>query len=307
MHKEKVTQLMQAAGLDRSQAQAAQRFAALLEQALQAEAKPDRQANAPSFELYEAVVSAPHEIDSQRIVLHHDERQPGHNAANQLMRRLQDCQARQALAHAQERERLLERIQELEEQLYAVGAGGVGQPVRSSNRTQPVAWMYRGVRADGSPHDHPKLILNPRHMDALSADRGVNAIPLVVGTEPAAEPVAWSTGVKDDRVMFKVGVQAFTLAYEPEDEVGCSAARQREWMRAQLEHALSQLAAQPVQPESLSLTREELRATFAQAYPKDAAILEQLESQQSFLPGALGARHHWAAFEQGARAARRAS
>lgn len=298
MHKDKLTQLMQAAGLDSNQFEAAQRFAALLEQTMQDE----RKTQAPSFELYEAVVSAPHEIDSRRIVLHHDERQPGHNAANQLMRRLQDFHARQSLAHTQERERLQARIQELEEQLDAGAAGGVGQPIRTLNRTRPVAWMYRGMRVDGTPHDRPSLIWDPRHMDALSAARGVKAVPLVLGTMPDGVPLAWSTGLKGDRVRFTVGAQTFTLDYEPEDDEGQVDVAQLEWMRGQLEHALTQLAGEVPVPEAKTLTPEQLRAAFAHAYPADAAILEQLEGHQGFMPGALGARHHWAAFERGARA-----
>ena len=313
MQQDTLIRLMQAAGLDCSRTDAIQRFAALLAQAQQEPPQVARQANAPSFELYEAVMSAPHEIDSLRVVLHYDDRQPGHNAANQLTRRLQACQSKQALAHSQDRESLRARIKELEDQL----------------NSPPVAWMYQGVRVDGTPHDRPSLIWDPKHMDALSADKGVQAIPLVVGNLPPSDQkqlfalnaergapanpreagmestptpqVAWSTGLRDGRVMFTVGEQTFTLGYDPEDEDGRVDFDQLEWMREQLERALARLAATG-RLEPRLLTQDALRVAFANAYPQDAAILEQLEGHQGFMPGALGARHRWAAFEQGTRA-----
>ena len=312
MQQDAIIRLMQAAGLDCSRMDAIQRFAGLLAQAQQEPPQVARHANAPSFELYEAVMSAPHEIDSLRVVLHYDDRQPGHNAANQLMRRLQACQAKQALAHSQARDGLRARIKELEDEF---------------NRP-PVAWMYQGVRVDGTPHDYQSLIWDPKHMDALSADKGVQAIPLVVGTllstgqkqllvlndergvpaspravcvETTTPPVAWSTGLRRDRVTFTVGAQTFTLGYDPEDADGRVDFDQLEWMREQLERALARLAATG-RSEPRLLPQDALRVAFANSYPQDAAILEQLEDHQGFMPGALGARHRWAAFEQGARA-----
>lgn len=41
---------------------------------------------------YEAVLGCPHEIDSNRVVLHFDSKQPGHNALNQLSRRIASVQ-----------------------------------------------------------------------------------------------------------------------------------------------------------------------------------------------------------------------
>lgn len=40
-------------------------------------------------ELYRAAINCPHEIDRDKVVLHFDPRQPGHNALNQLGRRLE--------------------------------------------------------------------------------------------------------------------------------------------------------------------------------------------------------------------------
>ena len=40
-------------------------------------------------DLYAAALRTPHNIDDRRIVLHYDETQPGRNAANQLLKRLQ--------------------------------------------------------------------------------------------------------------------------------------------------------------------------------------------------------------------------
>jgi hypothetical protein len=43
----------------------------------------------PLYSLYFAALECPHSIDSNRIVLHYDAKQPGHNALNQLARRLE--------------------------------------------------------------------------------------------------------------------------------------------------------------------------------------------------------------------------
>jgi hypothetical protein len=45
------------------------------------------------------------------------------------------------------------------------------------------------------------------------------------------------------KLMFKIGVQSFTLDYTPEDEPEMSAGQQAEWMRSMLEKALNTLAA----------------------------------------------------------------
>lgn len=60
----------------------------------------------------------------------------------------------------------------------------------------------------------------------------------------AAEPVDWEAFIhpRNNRVMFRVGVQSFTLAYEPEDEPDCSAAQQAEWMCSMLRKALERLS-----------------------------------------------------------------
>ena len=41
-----------------------------------------------------------------------------------------------------------------------------------------VAWMYHGIRFDGTPHERPSLIWHPLGMDAMSASKGVKAVPL---------------------------------------------------------------------------------------------------------------------------------
>lgn len=56
------------------------------------------------------------------------------------------------------------------------------------------------------------------------------------------ELVEWEVFCRNKRVMFRVGVQSFTLAYEPEDEPGMSASQQAEWMANQLGAALGKLA-----------------------------------------------------------------
>lgn len=45
-------------------------------------------------------------------------------------------------------------------------------------KREPVAWMYTGIRADGTPHERASLIWRPEYMDAMSADKGAKAIPL---------------------------------------------------------------------------------------------------------------------------------
>jgi hypothetical protein len=58
---------------------------------------------------------------------------------------------------------------------------------------EPVAWMYTGIKQDGSEHG-PHLVWRPAYMDAMSASKGVKATPLYTAQPaPAAsgEPVAW--------------------------------------------------------------------------------------------------------------------
>lgn len=47
----------------------------------------------PETELYRAAISCSHEIDKEKVVLYFDEKQPGHNALNQLGRRLNAAHA----------------------------------------------------------------------------------------------------------------------------------------------------------------------------------------------------------------------
>jgi hypothetical protein len=42
---------------------------------------------------------------------------------------------------------------------------------------EPVAWMYQGIKHDGTPHG-PHLVWKPEHMDAMSAEKGAKAAPL---------------------------------------------------------------------------------------------------------------------------------
>jgi len=48
--------------------------------------------------LYRVAINCPHEIDRDKIVLHFDPKQPGHNALNQLGRRLKAAVRRWAQA-----------------------------------------------------------------------------------------------------------------------------------------------------------------------------------------------------------------
>jgi hypothetical protein len=50
------------------------------------------------------------------------------------------------------------------------------------------------------------------------------------------------------------------------------------------------------------LTEEVLKKEFAKMYKSDAAILHLAENNKNYALESIGARHHWAAFESGARA-----
>ena len=53
----------------------------------------------------------------------------------------------------------------------------------------------------------------------------------------------------------------------------------------------------------VDLTDEQLRTEFGKLYPNDIGILELAENNRDFAVEAIGARHHWVAFQAGARAA----
>lgn len=58
----------------------------------------------------------------------------------------------------------------------------LAQPAASGER--PTAWLYRGIKADGSEHG-PHLVWNPAYMDAMSASKGAKATPLYATAQPA--------------------------------------------------------------------------------------------------------------------------
>jgi hypothetical protein len=62
------------------------------------------------------------------------------------------------------------------------------QAIDQAKKQEPVAWIYTGIKQDGSTHG-PHLVWKLEHMDAMSADKGAkaNAIPLY--TTPPAAPV----------------------------------------------------------------------------------------------------------------------
>jgi hypothetical protein len=53
----------------------------------------------------------------------------------------------------------------------------------------------------------------------------------------------------------------------------------------------------------VGLTDEQLHTEFGKLYPNDIGILELAENNRDFAIEAIGARHHWVAFQAGARAA----
>lgn len=60
---------------------------------------------------------------------------------------------------------------------------------------------------------------------------------------------------------------------------------------------------EPPQRTWVGLTDEQLRTEFGKLYPNDIGILELAENNRDFAVEAIGARHHWVAFQAGARAA----
>ena len=59
----------------------------------------------------------------------------------------------------------------------------------------------------------------------------------------------------------------------------------------------------PPQRTWVGLTDEQLRTEFGKLYPNDIGILELAENNRDFAVEAIGARHHWVAFQAGARVA----
>ena len=55
-------------------------------------------------------------------------------------------------------------------------------------------------------------------------------------------------------------------------------------------------------PASVPMTKEEVRELFGELYPNDVGILELAENNRDYALEAIGARHHWQAFEAGVRA-----
>ena len=134
------------------------------------------------------------------------------------------------------------------------------------------------------------------------AERGAgnlsdNAAP-VAHAEPASEPAPaprlrwaeaprrteWGAGMME--ALIALGADETLLLYAHRDAVP-------------LVDAL--LSAQPA-PARVPLTTDQLRAEFAQLYPQDDAILHLAENNRDYCLEAIGARHHWRAFELGARA-----
>jgi len=51
-------------------------------------------------------------------------------------------------------------------------------PSDCADSHQPVAWMYRGIRHDGTLHENESLIWRPEYMDIMSEEQGAKATPL---------------------------------------------------------------------------------------------------------------------------------
>jgi hypothetical protein len=72
----------------------------------------------------------------------------------------------------------------------------------------------------------------------------------------------------------------------------------RDWFEELAE--LKLVTAQP-QREWVGLTEEQRRAEFAKLYPADDALLNLAENNHDFMVEAIGARHHWHAFQLGSK------
>jgi hypothetical protein len=53
----------------------------------------------------------------------------------------------------------------------------VQRRLEQTEQAEPVAWMYKGIKSDGTEHG-PYLVWKPAHMDAMSASKGAQAKPL---------------------------------------------------------------------------------------------------------------------------------
>lgn len=66
---------------------------------------------------------------------------------------------------------------------------------------EPVAWMYHGIRYDGTPHERPSLIWRPEYMDSMSASKGVRATPLYTAPLKAAPMTEEEILVRFDEIV----------------------------------------------------------------------------------------------------------
>ena len=62
--------------------------------------------------------------------------------------------------------------------------------VRAEPVQEPVAWMYTGIKQDGTEHG-PHLVWKPAYMDAMSAEKGAKATPLYTAPPQRKPLAAW--------------------------------------------------------------------------------------------------------------------
>lgn len=74
----------------------------------------------------------------------------------------------------------IEETEELREALKTALA-------ESEKLSEPVAWMYTGIKSDDSEHG-PHLVWRPEYMDAMSASKGTKATPLYTAP-PKRDPL----------------------------------------------------------------------------------------------------------------------
>lgn len=89
-------------------------------------------------------------------------------------------------------EALLKRIEDLEAQLYAVGAGGVGQsikpPVQADTAQEPVAWRVRPFDY-GIGYEGVDALTTRKEQCEIWARKGWKVEPLYTAPQPARQPL----------------------------------------------------------------------------------------------------------------------
>jgi len=200
-------------------------------------------------------------------------------------------QALVALVHHTEQTRPIQRTADAIEALRAALAQPAA-PDRWNEGFKHGQWLAK--------HSAPVVERADSATPVVERDAGNlsdNAAP-VAHAEPASEPapaprLRWAEAPR--RTEWGAGMMEALIALGVDETLRLYAHRDAVPMVDAL------LSAQPA-PARVPLTTDQLRAEFAQLYPQDDAILHLAENNRDYCLEAIGARHHWRAFERGARA-----